>query len=94
MKNILQNCARSKFFTGNRIKKFGVETLERNLRVWGTLSTHELFDLMLSPVHLLPVRKKVWNLSSDRRMRVAKCPEVTGSDVNEEVKQPLHLGMI
>lgn len=58
MKSNLQNCARSKFFTGNRIKKFGVETLERNSRVWGTLSTHELFDLMLSPVHLPLVRKK------------------------------------
>lgn len=58
MKSILQNCARSKFFTRNRIKKFEVETLERSLRVWGTLSTHELFDLMLRPVHLLLVGKK------------------------------------
>lgn len=48
--------------------------------MWGMLSTHQLFDLMLSPVHL-PLLKRKSGMFLVRRKSVAKRPSVPASNL-------------
>ena len=60
--------------------------------MWGNTVTHQLFDLMLRPVHLLLLRRKS-GIFPVIGKGVAKCLDShCPAGLSEEVNQPLGLG--